>query len=187
MRALIAGATGFIGRRLAPALLEDGLEVRCLVRDAAAGPAGELEALGCELVEADLTNEMPLGDAVAEVDLAYFLVHLMGRVDDYAEAESRVATRFAAAARDAGVPQMVYLGGLGDDPASEHLRSRHDVAEALRHSGPPLTYFRAAMIVGPDSESYVLLRDIAMRLPAIPKAAWMRAKTQPIGVRDAIA
>src|SRR4051812_49766355 len=112
MRALIAGATGFVGRRLTPALLEDGLEVRCLVRDGRSAAARELAAR-CELVEADLTDATPLADAFAGVDLAYFLVHLMGQVDDYPKAEIRAATRFATAAREAGVAQMVYLGGLG--------------------------------------------------------------------------
>ena len=187
MRALIAGATGFVGSRLAPALLEDGLEVRCLVRDAASDAAGELEASGCELAEADLTASAGASEAFANVDVAYFLVHLMGRADDYPRAERDSGARFGAAAREAGVAQMVYLGGLGDDPASTHLQSRHAVAAALRREGPPLTYFRAGMVVGRGSESYVLLRDIALRLPAIPKAGWMRAKTQPIGIRDTIA
>ena len=187
MRALIAGATGFVGRSLAPALLEDRLEVRCLARDAGTEAAAALSARGCELVEADLTRPVDLGEALADVDVAYFLVHLMGRDEDYAEAERLTAVRFAAAASEAGVGQVVYLGGLGDDPESEHLRSRHAVAEELRDGGPPLTYFRAGMVVGPGSESYVLLRDIALRLPAIPRAEWMQARTQPIGIRDTIA
>ena len=186
MRALIAGATGFVGRHLAPALLDDGLEVRCLVRDCDSHAAGELRAAGCELAEADLTEPRDLGPVLADVDVAYFLVHLMGRVEDYATAERRSGADFGAAAGQAGVAQTIYLGGLGDDPESEHLRSRHAVAEALQESGPPLTYFRAGMVVGPGSESYVLLRDIALRLPVVPKADWMRAKTQPIGIRDTI-
>jgi uncharacterized protein YbjT (DUF2867 family) len=187
MRALIAGATGFVGRRLAPALTDDGLDVVCLVRDSGSEAARRLSADGCELIEADLTREEDLGPALEGVDIAYFLVHLMGRVADYSPPERRAAARFGAAARANGVERMVYLGGLGDDGGSIHLRSRRDVATALRSCGPPLTYLRAAMIVGAGSESYVLLRDIAERLPAIPTAGWMRTRTQPIGSRDVIA
>jgi uncharacterized protein YbjT (DUF2867 family) len=187
MRALIAGATGFVGRRLAPALRRDGLDVRCLVRDAGSATAKSLAAEGCELHEADLTHAGDLRPAMEGVDIAYFLVHLMGRVADYSPLERRVAARFGAAARESGVSQLVYLGGLGGEGGSIHLRSRHEVAAALRACGPPLTYFRAAMIVGAGSESYILLRDIAERLPAIPTAAWMRTCTQPIGSRDVIA
>ena len=185
MRALIAGATGFVGRRLGPALLEDGLEVRCMVRDADSTVARELAGAGCELLETDLDAGVDEA-AFAGVDVAYFLVHMMGRVPGYAHREREVANAFGAAALDAGAGQMVYLGGLGEEPDSPHLRSRHEVAEALRAAGPPLTYFRAAMIVGAGSESYVLLRDIVERLPALPDAAWMRTRTQPIGIRDVI-
>jgi uncharacterized protein YbjT (DUF2867 family) len=187
MRALIAGATGFVGRRLGPALRSDGLEVRCLVRDSGSAPARRLAAEGFEVVEADLTQEADLRPAMEDVDVAYFLVHLIGRVADYSPLERRVAARFGAAAAANGVSQLVYLGGLGDEDGSIHLRSRRDVAMALRASGPPLTYFRAGMVVGAGSESYVLVRDIAERLPAIPAAAWMRTCTQPIGSRDVIA
>ncbi len=185
MLALIAGATGFVGSRLAPALLDDGLEVRCLVRDPGSERAGRLEALGCELVRADLAGMDEIGDAFAGVGIAYFLVHMMGRRADYAGSERRAAARFAGHAREAGVGQLIYLGGLG--AGSPHLRSRHETAMVLREEGPPLTYFRAAMVVGSGSESYVLVRDIAERLPAIPDAAWMQTLTQPIGIRDVIA
>ena len=187
MRALIAGATGFVGRRLAPALIGDGLDVRCLVRDAASDGASGLRRAGCEIAEADLSREGDLAAAMEGVDVAYFLVHMMGREADYAAAERSAAARFARAAKEAGVDQIVYLGGLGDDPTSPHLLSREETARALADHGPPLTYFRAGMIVGAGSESYVLVRDIARRLPALPDPGWMRTRTQPIGIRDVIA
>jgi uncharacterized protein YbjT (DUF2867 family) len=184
MLALIAGATGFVGSRLAPALLDDGLDVRCLVRDTGSDPAGGLEALGCELVRADLAGMDEIGDAFAGVDVAYFLVHMMGRRADYAGAERRAAARFAAQARQAGVGRLVYLGGLG--AGSPHLRSRHETAMTLREEGPPLTYFRAAMVVGAGSESYRTLRYLVRRLPVMIAPAWLKTDTQPIGVDDAV-
>ena len=187
MRALIAGATGFVGRRLAPALTGDGFDVRCLVRDASSDAAAELLKAGCEIAEADLSAEGDLAAAMEGVDVAYFLVHMMGRENDYAAAETRAAERFARAAKRAEVDQIVYLGGLGEDPTSPHLLSREKTALALAEHGPPLTYVRAGMIVGAGSESYVLVRDIARRVPLLPDPGWMRTKTQPIGIRDVIA
>lgn len=187
MKALIAGATGFVGRRLAPALVDDGLDVRCLVRDSGSEVARDLERAGCEVLEADLSRGKGLAAALKEVDVAYFLVHMMGREVDYAAAERGAAVRFAKAAKRAGVAQLVYLGGLGVDAGSTHLRSREETALALAEHGPPLTYFRAGMIVGAGSESYVLVRDIARRLPVLPDPGWMRTLTQPIGIRDVIA
>jgi uncharacterized protein YbjT (DUF2867 family) len=183
---LVAGATGIIGRRLVKALLADGVAVRALVRD----PERALEILGpdVELHQGDLLDEPDLRAAMSGVDVAYFLVHMMGGADDYAERETAAAGLFARAARDAGVKRMIYLGGLGaDHGGSPHLDSRHRTAETLRELGPPLTYFRAAMIIGPGSESYELLRSIATRVPALPKPDWLRSRTQPIGIRDVVA
>ena len=198
MRALIAGATGFVGRALAPELLEIGLQVRCLVRSRDSDAAQELAAEGCELVEADITEpDGALERALEGVDVAYFLIHMMGRVDDWAEQERVSARRFGEAATAVGVKRVIYLGGLGEEPdprreggvygISDHLRSRHDVAIALEETGPPLTYFRAAMIVGAGSESYDLLSSIVTRLPALPTPDWLSSKTQPIGIRETVA
>ena len=186
VRALIAGATGFVGSRLAPALLDDGFAVRCLVRNREAPAARRLAAAGCEMVEEDLSAPRDLVAAMSGVDVAYYLVHLVGTGDDYGQREAAIAEAFGRAAASAGVARVIYLGGLGDDDASPHLRSRHATALALRRHGPPLTYFRAAMIVGAGSASYSMVRDIALRLPVMPDPEWMRTKTQPIGARDAI-
>ena len=131
--------------------------------------ARSILGLEVELVEADLGSDVDLSAAMAGVDVAYFLVHMLGSGPDYAAREEVAAARFAAAASEAGVGRIIYLGGLGpDEGGSPHLDSRHHTAEALRELGPPLTYFRAAMIVGPGSESYELLRSIAGKLPALP-------------------
>jgi uncharacterized protein YbjT (DUF2867 family) len=183
---LIAGATGVIGRRLAPALLADGIAVRALVRDLDRGR--RILVSEVELFEADLDRDPDLAAAMDGVEVAYFLVHMLGSGHDYAGRERAAAEAFARAATDAGVERVIYLGGLGPDRGgSPHLDSRHDTAAALRRWGPPLTYFRAAMIVGPHSESYELLRSIAGKLRALPEPEWLRSETQPIGIRDVIA
>lgn len=186
MRAIIAGATGFVGSRLAPALIEDGLEVTCLVRDAHAPRSSRLRSVGCNVSEVSLVDGASLRGAMGGADVAYYLVHMMGRETDYPEAEVLAAKVFGEAATEAGLRHSIYLGGLGGDSGSRHLRSRHATAEALRMKGPPLTYFRAGMIVGAGSESFVLLRDIVTRLPVVPDAGWLHTRTQPIGVRDVI-
>jgi uncharacterized protein YbjT (DUF2867 family) len=182
---LVAGATGFVGRRLAPALVRDGHRVRCLVRSHER--ARDLAAVGCELVVTDLTAPGDrLAAALEGVDVAYWLVHMMSE-PGYAEPERAAAGAFAAAARGAGVDRVVYLGGLGGNPdASPHLRSRHATAEALAAAGPPLTYFRAAMVIGAGSESFVLLKAVAERLPVVPSNQWLHRRTQPIGLRDTV-
>jgi uncharacterized protein YbjT (DUF2867 family) len=124
------------------------------------------------------------------VDVAYYLIHSMGRGADgeFEERERKAAHAFADMARDEGVGRVVYLGGLGgEDSQSPHLRSRHETADTLRSEGPPLTYFRAAMVVGAESESYRTLRYLVERLPAMVTPTWIDTPTQPIGIDDAVA
>jgi uncharacterized protein YbjT (DUF2867 family) len=185
-RILVTGATGFIGGLLARRLLADGFEVRCVVRDAGSEAAEALAELGCELAVADLTRPRGVAEALEGVWVAYFLVHMISDAEDYPAIERAAAGRFGRLARAAGVERMIYLGGLGDENASKHLSARHDAAMALAEEGPPLTYFRAAMVIGPGSESYELLRGIVERLPVMPAPDWLHTKTQPIGARDVV-
>jgi uncharacterized protein YbjT (DUF2867 family) len=187
MRALVTGATGFVGGRVAAALSDDGAEVRCLVRDR--DRAKHLAAAGHDLHEGDVLRPETLAGAGADVDVAYYLVHSMGRGanGDFAERERRAARAFADMARREGVERVVYLGGLGDEGESEHLRSRHETAEILGEHGPPLTYFRAAMVIGAGSESFRTLRYLVERLPVMIAPSWLSTPTQPIGVDDVIA
>lgn len=186
-KALVTGATGFVGGLLARELLDRGMEVRALVRDR--GRAADLEELGIELHEGDVTDADSLAGAGEGVDVAYYLVHSMGRGgdDDFRTRERRAAIAFGQMASAEGVGRVVYLGGLGDQPGSEHLRSRHETAELLAEHGPPLTYFRAGMIVGERSESYRTLRYLVARLPVMIAPAWLRTPTQPIAIDDVIA
>jgi uncharacterized protein YbjT (DUF2867 family) len=187
MRALVAGATGFIGAALCERLLSDGVQVRALVRDAARTRGLPVDEL--ELHVGDVLSPDTLSGAGEDVDVAYYLVHSMGRgadAGDFEERELRAAEGFARMCTREGVRRVVYLGGLGDEPGSKHLRSRRGTALALAEHGPPLTYFRAGMVVGPGSESYRTLRHLVARLPFMIAPRWLSTPTQPIDIDDVV-
>ena len=154
------------------------------MRDPATPAARALEAEGAELHRGDVTAAESLAGAFDGVAVAYYLVHAMSGGAGFHERELAGARNFARGAASAGVARVVYLGGLGDDAVSEHLRSRHATAVALREEGPPLTYFRAAMVVGAGSESYRTLRYLVKRLPVMIAPSWLRTDTQPIAIDD---
>jgi uncharacterized protein YbjT (DUF2867 family) len=181
---LIAGATGFVGGRLAAALAESGVPVRCLVRDPER--ARSLEDAGAELHVGDVTVAESLTGAGEGIGVAYYLVHAMAGGEGFAERERVGALNFARMAKREGVERVVYLGGLGEEGESKHLRSRHLTAQMLAEAGPPLTYFRAAMVVGAGSESYRTLRYLVGRLPVMIAPSWLRSATQPIGIDAAV-
>jgi uncharacterized protein YbjT (DUF2867 family) len=135
-----------------------------------------------------VTRPDSLRGAGEGIDVAYYLVHGMGRgaSDDFAQQERRSAAAFADMASREGVARLVYLGGLGETPGSKHLRSRHETALILGEKGPPLTYFRAAMVVGAGSESYRTLRYLVQRLPAMIAPAWLKTRTQPVAIGDVL-
>jgi uncharacterized protein YbjT (DUF2867 family) len=156
------------------------------VRDRARAQA--LADRGFELHEADVLDADALRGAGRDAEVAYYLIHSMGRggAGEFEERERRAAENFARMATQQGIARVVYLGGLGDQPQSKHLRSRQRTAEILSELGPPLTYFRAGMVVGADSESYRTLRYLVQRLPAMIGPAWLNNSTQPIGIDDVI-
>jgi uncharacterized protein YbjT (DUF2867 family) len=181
----VAGATGYIGGMLCKRLRGEGLEVRAPARDPER--AEDLKEAGCEVFKADVLEPETLGPALEGVEVAYYLVHSMGRGSggDFAERDHRGAENFASAAAEAGVKRIVYLGGLGE--GSTHLDSRHQTAETLRRGEVPVVYFRAAAVLGAGSESFRTAFYLVRRLPVMVTPRWVVTRTQPIAVADAVA
>jgi uncharacterized protein YbjT (DUF2867 family) len=184
MRVLLAGATGYVGGRLLAALLEHGVDVRCLARrpEAIAARPG-LEVVAGDALEADSVRR-----ALDGVDVAYYLIHAMGSTDSFERLDRKAATIFARAARDAGVRRIVYLGGLGDGPdLSPHLASRQEVGRLLAATGVETIEFRASIVIGSGSLSFELLRSLTERLPVMLTPRWVRTRAQPIAIEDVVA
>ena len=148
--------------------------------------ATHLEQLGCEIRVGDVNDAASLDGAGQDIDIAYFLIHAMAGGAGYQQREHEGARNFAQMAAREGIARLAYLGGLGDESVSEHLQSRHETALALTADGPPLTYFRAAMVVGAQSESYRTIRHLVKRLPVMIAPSWLRNDTQPIGIDDVV-
>ena len=186
-RVLVTGATGYIGGRLVPKLLEAGYEVRVLVRT----PLKLRDvpwADQVEIVQGDLTDRASLESACAGVDVLYYLVHSMGAAGDFERAERVAAENTAAAAATARVSRIVYLGGLhpDTDTLSAHLRSRMEVGRILLQSGVPTAAFQAGVVIGSGSTSFEMIRHLTDVLPYMPAPKWVRNKIQPIAVRDVL-
>ncbi|KTG29326.1 NAD(P)H-binding protein [Haloferax profundi] len=185
MRVLVTGATGFVGHRLVPALLDAGHDVVAFVRDASryTGPGA------VEVVEGDLLDAATLAPAMEGVDAAYYLVHSMRSGGDFEERDRLAARNFVDAADAAGVGRVVYLGGLGEerDRLSPHLRSRREVEHLLSSGSFDLTTLRAAIIVGAGSASFDMVRQLAKRLPVMVTPQWVETKCQPIAIDDVVA
>lgn len=184
MKVLVTGATGYIGGRLVPLLLEEGHDVRVMVRDPARA-SGRSWSQKVEIVRGDVEDLTSLGAAVAEMDAAYYLVHLMGAGGDFVERDRAAARNFVAAAAAAGLDHVIYLGGLVPDAKeiSDHLSSRAEVGEILR-AGLPATEFRAGPVIGSGSASFEMVRYLTERLPAMIAPKWIRNSVQPVAVRD---
>jgi uncharacterized protein YbjT (DUF2867 family) len=183
---LLTGASGFVGRRLHPLLVRRGWRVRCLTRDARKATASFPDR---DWVEADVRDAAALRTALEGCEAAFYLVHEMGAAHDFAEREAEAARNFADSARSAGVARVVYLGGvlpLAGSAASEHLRSRARVGEILRAGTVPVLELRASMIVGAGSLSYVIVRDLAARLPFMILPRWLDSRTEPVAVDDVL-
>jgi len=184
---LVTGATGYLGGRLVPRLLEAGYRVRVLARD-----AGRLNGRPwldqIEVVQGDVLQPETLPAVMAGVQAAYYLIHSMRGNGNFHERDLTAARHFGQAARAAGVQRIIYLGGLGDPEAdlSHHLQSRQETGEVLAASGVPVTEFRSAIIVGSGSVSFEMIRNLAERLPVMICPRWIYTRVQPIGIRNVL-
>jgi uncharacterized protein YbjT (DUF2867 family) len=184
---LLTGATGYVGGRLLKVLEHRGHRLRCLARRpeflcAHIGPATEVMA-------GDLLEPTTLPPAMRDVQVAYYLVHSMGSTGAFEAEDRQAAHNFGAAAREAGVGRIIYLGGLGAgrDTLSAHLRSRHEVGDVLRRSGIQVIEFRASLVLGSGSLSFEMIRALTERLPVMLTPRWVSIPAQPIAITDLLA
>ncbi|QKY20855.1 NAD(P)H-binding protein [Halolamina sp. CBA1230] len=185
MNVLVTGATGFVGERLVPTLLDAGHDVSVLVRDRSTYDAPD----GVDVFEGDTLQPESLAAALDGVDAAYYLIHAMGGGRGFEERDRRGARNFASAADGAGVDRVIYLSGLGvdGDDLSAHLRSRREVETLLRRGDYDLTVLRAAIIVGAGGASFRIVRQLSSRLPVMITPRWVKTRVQPIAIADVIA
>ena len=186
-RALVLGATGYIGGRLTPRLLGAGYRVRVLARDAARAASFPWGA-DCEIVEGSADDADAVADAMRDVDVVYYLIHSMTAGKGFESADERAAQTVADAAAEAGVHRIVYLGGLHPDDVrlSPHLASRVRVGEILLASGVPTLVLQAGVVIGSGSASFEMIRHLTEVLPYMPAPKWVRNRIQPIAVRDVL-
>lgn len=179
MHIAVAGSSGFIGRRLVPALEDAGHDVRALTRhpDSYAGDGAPMLA--------DVSRPATLLPALQGCDVAYYLVHSLDQ-RDFVARDASAARAFGEAAATAGVQRIVYLGGLGDSSTklSAHLRSRQQVEGLLASGGVPVTTLRAGIIIGDGGTSWELVHKMVERVPVLVVPTWARTRTQPIAIDD---
>ncbi len=186
-RILVTGATGYIGGRLVPRLLQEGYRVRVLVRSRVrvlSRPWSDQ----VEILTGDIFEPQTLAEVLAGVDSAYYLIHSMSQGSNFHNLDLEAARAFGQAAQRAGVDRIMYLGGLGDPEGnlSQHLRSRQETGQALREGGVAVTEFRAAVIVGSGSISFEMIRYLVERLPVMICPRWIYSRIQPIAVQDVL-
>lgn len=186
MKVLVTGATGYVGGRLVPKLLERGHTVRVIARDR--HRLDDVPWRGdVDIVEGDLLDAAAVATAVAGQEVVYYLVHSMTSSGDFEAIERQVANTVADAARDAGVSRIVYLGGLHPEgPLSRHLGSRKEVGDILLASGVPTVALQAGVIIGSGSASFEMIRHLTEVLPYMPAPKWVSNLIQPIAIRDVL-
>ena len=184
---LVTGATGYVGGRLVPKLLEAGYRVRCLVRDPSR-LQGRAWLKKVEVTAGDALNPAELESAMKGVSVAYYLMHGKQGSRDSAERDMQAARNFAQAAEDECIEQIIYLGELVDPTAnlSPYLRSRHETGFVLRHGKVPVTEIRAGMIIGSGSALFEMIRYLTEREPVLTCPAWFYSQAQPIAIRDVL-
>ena len=187
MNILLTGATGYIGKRLLPLLVENGYHVICCVRDKSRFNPQESLLSSIETIECDLLDQESLEKIPKEIDVAYYLVHSMSAASDYMEMELKSAQNFKSQLSKTKVKQVIYLSGIiNEENLSEHLQSRKNVEIELESGEYNFTCFRAGIIVGSGSASFEIIRDLVEKLPVMIAPKWLLTKSQPIGVTDVL-
>jgi len=187
MKILLTGATGYIGKRLLPGLVQEGHRVVCCVRDKGRFNPPESLLPHIEIIELDLLDAASLQVIPRDVDVAYYLVHSMSSSKDYNSLEKKSAIHFANELKKTSAKQVIYLSGIVNaDKLSPHLSSRKDVEEILSDNSFALTTLRAGIIIGSGSASFEIIRDLVEKLPVMIAPKWLNTRCQPIGIRNVI-
>jgi uncharacterized protein YbjT (DUF2867 family) len=187
MKILLTGATGYIGKRLLPALVEQGHTVICCVRDTKRfNPPPSLKEF-IEVIQVDLLDKPSLDNIPQDIDGAYYLVHSMSSSSNYLKIEEESAINFREALNKTAVKHVIYLSGIvNEEELSEHLTSRLNVENILSEGTYNFTTLRAGIIIGSGSASFEIIRDLAEKLPVMIAPKWLETKCQPIGITDVI-
>lgn len=187
MKILLTGATGYIGRRLLPVLVDQGHHVVCCVRDVKRfTPLDSLRPF-TDIIQVDFLDKTSLLNIPKDIDAAFYLIHSMSNSKDYQELEKTTATHFKNTINNTQVKQVIYLSGIvNEDELSKHLNSRKTVENILSNNSFALTTLRAGIIIGSGSASFEIIRDLVEKLPVMIAPKWLNTKCQPIGIRDVI-
>lgn len=189
MKILLTGATGYIGKRLLPVLLEQGHEVVCCVRDKKRFPTeGIYQHPNISLFEANFLRDIPSPEEINDIDAAYYLIHSMSaNIGDFIKLEEISANNFISLVKQTAAKQIIYLGGItNEEILSQHLASRKNVEVILGSSEIPLTTIKAGIIVGSGSASFEIIRDLVEKLPLMITPKWLNTKCQPIAIRNVL-
>ncbi|WP_323787862.1 SDR family oxidoreductase [Psychroserpens sp.] len=189
MKILVTGATGYIGKRLIPLLVNDEHHVVCAIRDKLRADKNYAEEDLIDVVEADFLKPETLHNIPKDIDIAYYLIHSMSNSSkDFESLEERCAINFKTYIETTNAKQVIYLSGItNEDNLSKHLQSRKNVEECLESDQYGLTIFKAGIIVGSGSSSFEIIRDLVEKLPFMIAPKWLNTKTQPLSVRDVLA
>jgi uncharacterized protein YbjT (DUF2867 family) len=188
MKILLTGATGYIGKRLLPVLIEQGHDVVCAVRDPKRFNPPKSLLNKISIIQIDLLDASSLANVPKDIDGAFYLVHSMSSSNNYEVLERDSAINFTNALNETNVKQVIYLSGvINQGYLSKHLSSRKNVGIELEKGNFNLTTLRAGIIIGSGSASFEIIRDLVEKLPVMVTPRWLRTKCQPIGVSDVIA
>lgn len=183
---LVAGATGYVGGHLVPRLLQEGFPVRCMARSP--DKLRDRDWQNINIVHGDALKPESLNDALTDIQVAYYLIHSMGKAGDFESKDVKAARNFSRACAENGVERIIYLGGLGNsgDELSSHLKSRQEVGRILGEHGIPVTELRASIIIGAGSSSFEIIRDLVKKLRIMITPKWVNSRCEPIAIRNVI-